>query len=216
MALNDQDIQNLRVSYQKHALDEAQVAALPLDQFKLWFQEAMEAQCEEPNTFSLATISDGRPRGRIVLFKGYFQDGLVFYTNYLSSKGQELEQNPFAAATFFWPLLQRQVRIEATVMKVPPKISDDYFASRPYGSQIGAVASPQDEVVGSRNELERLFAQTEKQFPAGTNVPRPAHWGGYVLMPQCWEFWQGRPNRLHDRIRYRLDGKQWIRARLAP
>lgn len=216
MTVLDGDIEKLRVNYQKDSLDEESTQANPIEQFKVWFSEAQQSQCEEPNAFTLSTIENERPRGRVVLFKGFFEQGIVFYTNYHSPKGHELKEVPFAAATFLWLPLQRQVRLEGRIEKTSEEMSDSYFAKRPYGSQIGAIASPQGKVVSSRQELEVAFAHTKKVFPEGGPVPRPKTWGGFVLIPDRWEFWQGRPNRMHDRIIYVQENGNWIKKRLAP
>ena len=176
----------------------------------------MQGQCDEPNAFTLSTIDAGRPRGRVVLFKGFHKTGIVFYTNYHSPKGHELKALPMAAATFLWLPLQRQVRIEGRIEQIPEEMSDSYFSKRPYGSQIGAIASPQGKVVSSRKELEDAFNHTKNFFPEGKPVPRPKTWGGFVLVPDRWEFWQGRANRLHDRIIYLEENGTWAKKRLAP
>jgi pyridoxamine 5'-phosphate oxidase len=216
MALTDTELQNLRKSYKKSALSESSCLAEPLAQFQLWFQEAMNSEVDEPNAFILSTVEGGAPRARTVLLKGHQEQGIVFYTNYDSPKGQQAAKNPSAAATFLWLPLQRQVRIEGELKKVSTALSDQYFSSRPRGSQISAAASPQGQVVESREVLEKLFAETQSKYPDGVAIPRPPHWGGYTLIPMAWEFWQGRENRLHDRIRYRLQDGIWIKERLAP
>lgn len=216
MTLLDSEIQELRVNYQKGVFDESLALANPLDQFKQWFEEALKGRCDEPNAFTLATVDNDRPRARVVLFKEFHREGPVFYTNYHSPKGHELKANPHAAATFLWLPLQRQVRIEGKVEKIPDEMSDAYFQKRPYGSRIGAIASPQGKVVGSRQELEEIFKHTSALFPEGVQVPRPKTWGGYALVPTYWEFWQGRTNRLHDRIAYSLTTGGWTKKRLAP
>lgn len=216
MTILDSEIENLRVNYQKDELDEKSAHAHPLDLFKHWFGEAVQSKCDEPNAFTLSTIDAGRPRGRVVLFKGHHNEGIVFYTNYHSPKGHELKATPFASATFVWLPLQRQVRIEGRVQQLPEEMSDSYFAKRPYGSQIGAIASPQGKVVSSRQELEEAFKQTKNFFPEGKPVPRPKTWGGFALVPDRWEFWQGRQNRLHDRIVYLQENGAWVKKRLAP
>ena len=206
---------DLRKSYERAELDESASAADPLQQFGGWLQQAIDAQLPEPNAMTLATVgSDGRPSTRVVLIKGFDARGVVWYTNYESRKGRELAGNPFAALQFHWVELERVVRIEGRVGKVDAVESDAYFRSRPLDSRIGAWASPQSEVIASRAVLVASAAKYGAQFLL--NPPRPPHWGGYRLMPDSFQFWQGRRSRLHDRLRYRLDGGTWIRERLAP
>jgi pyridoxamine 5'-phosphate oxidase len=210
------DIATLRKSYERDALDEQASAADPLDQFRIWFDQALNAELPEPNAMTLASVgADGRPSTRIVLIKGFDARGIVWYTNYHSRKGRELAQQPFAALQFHWVELERVVRIEGRVEPVDAAESDAYFASRPLDSRLGAWASPQSEVIGSRAVLVAAAAKAAVQH--GMNPPRPPHWGGYRLQPDRWEFWQGRKSRLHDRLRYRLDAQgRWLRERLAP
>ncbi|MDT7836342.1 pyridoxamine 5'-phosphate oxidase [Aquabacterium sp. OR-4] len=211
----DPRIADLRKSYERAELDEQAAADLPLAQFRSWLDEALAAQLPEPNAMTLATVgSDGRPSTRIVLIKGVDQRGIVWYTNYDSRKGQELAGQRFAALQFHWVELERVVRIEGAVEKVSDEESDAYYASRPLDSRIGAWASPQSQVIASRAVLVANAARYGAQFLL--NPPRPPHWGGYRLVPDHWEFWQGRKSRLHDRICYRLDGGQWHKQRLAP
>ncbi len=209
------NIANLRKSYERAELDESASAPAPLDQFGLWLQQALDAQLPEPNAMTLATVgANGRPSTRVVLIKGFDARGVCWYTNYASRKGRELAGSPFAALQFHWVELERVVRIEGRVEKVSAEESDAYFQSRPLDSRIGAWASPQSEVIASRAVLVANAAKVGAKFLL--NPPRPPHWGGYRLVPDTWEFWQGRKSRLHDRLRYRLAGSDWVRERLAP
>ena len=208
-------LSDLRKSYERAELDEGASLADPSEQFALWLQQALAAQLPEPNAMTLATVDgEGRPSTRVVLIKDVDARGIVWYTNYASRKGRELAANPFAALQFHWVELERVVRIEGLVEKVSDEESDAYFNSRPLDSRIGAWASPQSEVIASRDVLVASFARFGAQFLL--NPPRPPVWGGYRLVPDRWEFWQGRKSRLHDRLRYRLEGGRWIRERLAP
>mgnify|MGYP000882218412 FL=1 len=209
------NIADIRKSYEKAELSEAHSHAGPLAQFDQWFQEALRSELPEPNAMTVATVaSDLRPSTRVVLIKGYDARGIVWYTNYGSRKGQELAGNPYAALQFHWVELERVVRIEGLVEKVSDDESDAYFASRPLDSRIGAWASPQSQVIPDRTVLVTQAAKYGAKFLL--QPPRPPHWGGYRLVPDRWEFWQGRKSRLHDRLRYRLDGETWVRERLAP
>src|SRR5262245_27454283 len=188
----------------------------PVRQFQRWFDAAVAAGLPEPNAMTLATCTaDGVPSARIVLLKICDERGLAFFTNYRSRKGRELANNPRAALVFFWPALERQVRVEGRVELVSADESDAYFASRPVNSRLGAWASDQSAVIPSREELERKQRELEAQFPDG-RVPRPPHWGGYRVVPDVFEFWQGRPSRLHDRLRYRRVEGRWVIERLSP
>jgi pyridoxamine 5'-phosphate oxidase len=208
-------IAQLRKSYERAELDESASAADPLQQFERWLGEALAAQLPEPNAMTLATVgANGRPSTRVVLIKGYDARGIVWYTNYESRKGRELAANPQAALQFHWVELERVVRIEGKVQFADGAESDAYYASRPLDSRLGAWASPQSQVIASRATLVANAAKAAAKH--GLNPPRPPHWGGYRLVPDTWEFWQGRKSRLHDRLRYRLDGGAWVRERLAP
>ena len=209
------NLQGLRKSYERDALDEDAAAIDPLRQFETWMGEAFAAKVPEPNAMTLATVGEGgRPSTRIVLIKSFDARGLVWFTNYDSRKGHELETHPFAALQFHWVELERVVRVEGAVERVDSAESDAYFASRPLDSRIGAWASPQSRVIESRGVLVANAAKYAAKFLL--NPPRPPHWGGYRLKPDTWEFWQGRKSRLHDRLRYRKDGDSWRRERLAP
>jgi pyridoxamine 5'-phosphate oxidase len=215
MSLPKPDIAALRKSYELAELDEAASKNEPLHQFDTWMQEAIAAHLPEPNAMTLATVgSDGRPSTRVVLVKGYDARGIVWYTNYKSRKARELAANPLAALQFHWVELERVVRIEGRVELTSAEESDAYYATRPIDSRLGAWASPQSEVIASRALLVANAAKAAAQH--GLHPPRPPHWGGYRLVPDTWEFWQGRKSRLHDRLRYRLDGGAWVRERLAP
>jgi len=211
------NIADIRKDYKLQTLAENEVAADAITQFDQWWDDAIKSELEEVNAMTLATASaNGIPDARIVLLKGYDKNGFIFFTNYQSNKGKELEQNPNACLVFFWAALERQVRITGTVEKIDASDSDAYFISRPIGSRIGAWASPQSEVIIKREVIENNLKDYEQQF-RDNNIPRPPHWGGYIVKPVQIEFWQGRPSRLHDRIRYSLqvNGK-WLIERLAP
>jgi pyridoxamine 5'-phosphate oxidase len=209
------NIADLRKSYEKAELSEAASASDPLKQFERWLNEAIQSEVPEPNAMTVATVaSNMRPSTRVVLIKGYDERGIVWYTNYASRKGKELAGNPFAALQFHWVELERVVRIEGRMEKISDTESDAYFHSRPLDSRISAWASPQSQVIDGRTVLVTNAAKYAAQFML--NPPRPPHWGGYRLVPDEWQFWQGRKSRLHDRLRYRLNEGNWIRERLAP
>jgi pyridoxamine 5'-phosphate oxidase len=210
-------ISHIRRDYMLQKLDEKDLSADPIVQFGAWWDEAIKSEIHDINAMTLATATnDGSPSARIVLLKGYDSNGFVFFTNYESEKGKELEMNPQAALCFYWKELERQIRIEGRVSKISTEDSDVYFQSRPLSSRIGAWASPQSSVIENRQVIEQKLMEYENTF--GTDfVPRPSHWGGYIVKPFMIEFWQGRSSRLHDRIRYSLQNSQsWVMERLAP
>jgi pyridoxamine 5'-phosphate oxidase len=215
--MNQEDLQNLRQDYSAATLSEDAINSNPIKQFDIWFNEAIDAKLHEPNAMTLATAThDGRPSARIVLLKGFDNNGFVFYTNYLSRKGKEITKNPLGAINFFWGEMERQVRIEGTIEKLTKEQSDRYFHSRPKNSQLGAVASPQSQEIPNRELLETKMSQLEEEY-ADKDVPKPSYWGGYILKPRMVEFWQGRSSRLHDRILYKkIDNRNWKKVRLAP
>jgi pyridoxamine 5'-phosphate oxidase len=212
-----QRIFNMRKVYQLQSLLEKDLNENPIVQFENWWQQAVESKIEEPNAMALATCdASGKPSARIVLLKEIKDNGFVFFTNYQSRKGKEIEENPFVSLLFFWKELERQVRIEGKIKKIPSAESDEYFNSRPSESRIGAWSSPQSNVINSRDTLQKNVEKYTSQF--GTkNIPRPEFWGGYIVEPQRIEFWQGRPGRLHDRLQYSLTkNNEWTIKRLAP
>lgn len=215
---NEMVLAGLRKDYTLQALDIDATAPDPVTQFRKWMEEALQAAVPEPTAMHLCTLSpEGRPSGRIVLLKGIEAAGFTFFTNYESRKGQEIAANPYVSLTFFWPELERQVRVEGQAQKVSPQASDDYFRSRPRASRIGALASPQSRVISDRKVLEDRVQTLNAQYGATGEITRPEHWGGYLVTPDAIEFWQGRPSRLHDRIRYtKSPAEEWQKERLAP
>lgn len=212
------EVVRLRREYEAEGLVESRMADDPIAEFEGWFQGVLTAGVHEPNAFVLATVDpDGSPSARALLMKDLTPDGLVFYTGMESRKSRAMRQNPRAAATFVWTELHRQVRFEGVVTEVDPGLADAYFATRPRGAQIAAHASRQSEVIADREQLDRRFAELEAHFDGGVTVSRPAHWGGWRLRPETVEFWQGRPNRFHDRVRYqRAPDDGWAKVRLSP
>jgi pyridoxamine 5'-phosphate oxidase len=210
-------VARLRKEYTRAGLKESEADPNPIEQFRTWFDEVLTSNLHEPNAMVLATATlDGRPSARVVLLKGFDERGFVFYTNYEGRKGEELETNPHCALLFYWGELERQVRVEGRVRRVPDKESDAYFAGRPRGSQLGAWASEQSRPVGDRGALEHRLRELEAEYE-GREVPRPPFWGGYRVEPETIEFWQGRENRLHDRLVYlRSEDGGWRRGRLQP
>jgi pyridoxamine 5'-phosphate oxidase len=209
-------ISSIRKDYQLQSLSESDVKQDPIGQFGKWWDEAIASSIDEVNAMTLSTVTaEGKPSARIVLLKGFDERGFVFFTNYESNKGAQLTANPFASLVFFWKELERQVRIEGICEKVSEQESDDYFHSRPIGSQLGACASPQSRVIESRRVIENNLEKLQDQY-RDMEIPRPAHWGGYRVVPQAIEFWQGRSSRLHDRIKYTKENQSWKIVRLAP
>jgi pyridoxamine 5'-phosphate oxidase len=211
------DLAGLRIEYRQRSLAEGEVDADPIRQFVVWLNEAIAVRAHEPNAMTLATCTKGGvPSARMVLLKGVGQSGFAFFTHYQSRKGRELEENPRAALVFYWPELERQVRVEGEVERTSEEESDEYFASRPVESRVGSAASSQSEVIESRRVLEERVKELWEKYPSG-DVPRPGHWGGYRVRPMRMEFWQGRESRLHDRIEYVRDGRgKWVVRRLSP
>jgi pyridoxamine 5'-phosphate oxidase len=209
-------LRDRRVQYETAGLDRADLSESPIAQWHRWYDQATQAGVAEPNAMTVSTIGlDDAPDSRVVLARGVSSEGIVFYTNYGSTKSVQLDRRPVVSAVFAWLDLHRQVRVRGSVRRVAGVESDEYFASRPRESQIGAWASPQSDVIADRTVLERAFAEGSERF-AGGSVPRPPHWGGWVIVPHEFEFWQGRPNRLHDRFRYRIANGTWVIERLAP
>ena len=210
------DLSDLRISYTKDSFSESDLLESPFEQFEKWFSEALKSKIDEPNAMSLATISpDGKPRTRIVLVKDFSEDGLIFYTNYESAKAKGMDVNNSVSVNFVWHPLQRQINIQGITERVDRKVSELYFHSRPRGSQLGALVSPQSKVIASRKVLEDRLAELDARYE-NDPIPLPKNWGGIRIIPTRFEFWQGRDNRLHDRFEYILKNNQWISQRLAP
>ncbi|MDR1054753.1 MAG: pyridoxamine 5'-phosphate oxidase [Prevotellaceae bacterium] len=210
------NIADIRKEYTLKTLNEADVSSNPIEQFTLWMNEAIKAQVFEPTSVILATATfEGKPSARTVLLKGITENGFIFFTNYESKKARQILQNPYAAMVFFWLELERQVRIEGRIKKIPEKESNKYFNSRPVRSKLGAWASPQSQVIPSRKYLEELVKDFEEEF-AEKEINRPSNWGGYILEPNLMEFWQGHANQLHDRLQYTEENGKWKLERLAP
>lgn len=215
--MNGKDISNLRINYQRFHLIESNIPDSPILLFGEWFDDAVEFKIKEPNAMVLSTVSqDNKPHSRVVLLKGYSENGFEFYTNYHSDKGIQIDQNPQVNLTFFYDHLERQIRIEGLAIKLSNEASDEYYHSRPRGSQIGAWVSEQSHQIESRETLEERDKYYQNKFKDYKIIPRPEHWGGYLVKPESIEFWQGRPNRLHDRILYTKKGNLWEIKRLSP
>jgi len=209
-------INTLRHDFAKQTLDKKDVNTNPVLQFEKWFKEAVEAKVNEPNAMTVATATaDGKPSARILLLRNFDENGFVFYTNYTSRKGEEILKNPYASLLFFWPELERQVRVEGKLTKQSAEESDKYFQTRPRASKLGAWTSEQSRVIANRQALDDEYEKISQKYP-GENVPRPIYWGGYILEPTSIEFWQGRPSRLHDRLLYTKEKGSWKIERLAP
>jgi pyridoxamine 5'-phosphate oxidase len=214
--MKNEDLQKLREDYSKHSLDESDVDKNPLKQFEKWMEEALDSKIPEPNAMTLSTVDmENKPHSRVVLLKGLEDGGFVFYTNYASEKGKQIDQNPNVSLCFLWLELERQVLINGNVEKLPEEENNAYFKKRPYKSQLGALASNQSSEVPNRAFLEKKFAELEDKYEEG-DVPKPETWGGYKVMPEAIEFWQGRRSRLHDRIKYEIVADKWNIKRLSP
>lgn len=214
--MNNSELQQLRQDYSQHTLEISEVDKNPFKQFKKWFNEAVASEVVEPNAMTISTVDKAhKPHSRIVLLKGFDENGFTFFTNYASDKGDEIEANPNVSLCFFWIELERQIRIEGKAEKLPRNVSENYFKSRPHLSQIGALTSNQSAVVHNREELDARFKELSTKYPIGS-VPMPDTWGGYVIAPEYFEFWQGRSSRLHDRITYKNEGEDWFIQRLSP
>jgi pyridoxamine 5'-phosphate oxidase len=213
--MDEIDLEHMRRSYERTELHEELVARDPVEQLRHWLEDAVRADVSEPNAMCLCTALDGKPSARMVLLRRLDSSGLVFFTSYFSRKGRELQANPHAAVVFYWPQLERQVRVEGDVHQIPEEESDEYFASRPRGHQLGAWASEQSETVENRELLDQRMRDYEERFE-GEAVPRPHSWGGYAIVPQRIEFWQGRPSRMHDRLEFLRGQGGWTMRRLQP
>ena len=215
---NDHSLRDLRQDYGERFLEVSDLNTDPVAQLQFWLAEALKTEGEiEPNAMTLATVdATGQPSARIVLLKGVLDDELIYFTNYQSRKGRELADNPKCSVVFWWRMLHKQVRVEGLVRKVPAAYSRDYFQSRPLGSQLGAIVSPQSEVIANRQVLEKALREQEEHLVPGKVPEKPDYWGGYAIKPHLFEFWQGHTNRLHDRFQYRLEEGAWIIERLAP
>ena len=214
--MNQEDIQNIRSEYLAASLSEKDANQDPIKQFEAWWQYAILSKIEEPNAMSIATCSaSGKPSVRTVLLKGLRENGFIFFTNYESRKGKEIEENPFVALLFFWKELERQVRIEGKISKVSREKSEEYFHSRPIKSQLGALASHQSQTLKNRQELDNIYKKLELEYQ-DKEIPKPEYWGGYILKPESIEFWQGRRSRLHDRILFTRNNNNWDISRLSP
>ena len=215
MTISPEELKSIRDDYGDLQLDIADLFESPIQQFEKWFSEALEAEIKEPNAMALATVNEDSPRARYVLFKGLEGEGLIFHTNYQSSKAQEIKSNNEVAVVFYWREIHRQIRVEGIAEKAPKQISDSYFDTRPRGGQLSALASPQSKVIKSRKEIEKKIDKLDRKY-GSKQINRPENWGGYIIQPIAWEFWQGRKNRTHDRFRYQRISSKWKIYRLAP
>ena len=215
MAISQDNLQSIREEYEDHPLELSQLRSNPVEQFEYWFSQALEAKVMEPNAMVLATSKIDTPKARYVLFKGLEDGGLIFHTHYESAKAKEIEINNAVAAVIYWREIHRQVRIEGWVEKASKEISDNYFYTRPRGGQLSAIASPQSQIIESRKVIEKKIKELDKEY-GESKINRPDNWGGYLIKPTAWEFWQGRKNRTHDRFRYENAASKWTISRLAP
>lgn len=213
--MNNENLEKLRGTYQDDLLDPEKIPENPFELFNAWLESALKSDCVEPNAFVLSTIDHGRPRSRVVLLKGIDDDKFIFYTNYRSAKGLEVENAHYVSMNFWWGSIGKQIRIEGKIEKVSEEVSDAYFHKRPRGSQLGAIASPQSQPITAK-ELQDLFDKAVTDYEKVEVIPRPKHWGGYAITPDYMEFWHGRVNRLHDRVSYQLKNEKWELKRLAP